>query len=88
MSRSRRKSPIIGVGSRSDKQDKRNANRKLRRRVKETIKTQDSETIDELPILREVSNVYDFTKDGKIRVYPNDGIVESDSYWKKCMRKW
>jgi hypothetical protein len=49
----------------SDKADKANANRRLRRIVKQRLK--DDEFIEEiaLPQLREVSNVWDFAKDGK-----------------------
>jgi hypothetical protein len=49
----------------SDKADKANANRRLRRIVKQRLK--DDEFIEEiaLPQLREVSNIWDFAKDGK-----------------------
>jgi len=49
----------------SDKADKANANRRLRRIVKQRLK--DDEFIEEiaLPQLREISNVWDFAKDGK-----------------------
>lgn len=63
MSRSARKTPIRGVTTASsEKQDKRLANRKFRRLVKTSLKN-DSEV---LPLIREVSNVYGFEKDGKL----------------------
>jgi hypothetical protein len=63
MSNSVRKTKIIGiVKADSEKEDKRDANRKLRRITKQKIKKGEWE----LPLLREVSNVWDFAKDGKI----------------------
>ena len=63
MSRSKKKTPISGVTiSRSEKKDKRNANRRFRRKTKEQVNSGD-ETISEL---RELSNVWDFDKDGKL----------------------
>lgn len=73
MSRSRRHNPIFGnaVAS-SEKLNKREANKKLRRRVREVLyKNPDT---DVLPVLREVSNVYSFAKDGK-------------HYWPKATKK-
>ena len=62
MSRSRRKTPIFGMtGARSEKQDKRLANRALRRKFKESIGA-DAEVY---PIIEDVSNVWSFEKDGK-----------------------
>jgi len=81
MSRSRRKNPFIGIAGDSDKQDKRKANRKLRRVVKETLHMQDADDIENLPTAKEVSNVWSFTKDGKWRLDPDDEWTE------KSMRK-
>jgi hypothetical protein len=66
----------------SDKADKVNANRRLRRLVKERLK--DDEFIDEivLPQLREISNVWDFAKDGKS--FKNINDIES---FREYMRK-
>jgi len=62
MSRSRIKSKIHGITTaKSEKQDKRIANRRLRRAVKQKPKTDD--TI--FPIMREISDVWSFEKDGK-----------------------
>jgi hypothetical protein len=62
MSRSRKKTKIHGVTTaRSEKQDKRVANRRLRRIVKQKVKADDMI----LPLMREVSSVWTFEKDGK-----------------------
>jgi hypothetical protein len=64
VSRSLRHSPFIGITCcYSEKSDKRIANRKLRRRVIEAIRGD-----REPPVIREVSNVWLFGKDGKQRV--------------------
>ena len=64
MSHSVRHSPFIGITCcDSEKRDKRIANRKLRRRVIEAIRGD-----KEPPVIREVSNVWLFGKDGKQRV--------------------
>ena len=74
MSRSYKKTPIIGHAGSSDKQDKRKANRNLRRQVKESLAFEDYN----LPLIREVSDVYSFSKDGKFWyayiVQPGDKI--------------
>ncbi|HST62298.1 MAG TPA: hypothetical protein VLK84_26580 [Longimicrobium sp.] len=68
MSRSRRKTPVAGITtSDSEKQDKRLANRRLRRRVREILP---AEPDGVLPALREVSSVWCFDKDGKMRFDP------------------
>lgn len=62
MSRSKKKTPIRGITTaRSEKQDKRDANRKFRRKTKQQVNLGD-ETISEI---REISNVWAFDKDGK-----------------------
>ena len=66
MARSRKKTPIIpNTYAESEKEDKRNNNRKLRRAVKQKIQVaEDIEDLD-LPELREITNVWDCAKDGK-----------------------
>jgi len=65
MSRSKKKHKIRGITTAStEKQDKRHANRRLRRRVRQQIVADDKP----LPKLREVSNVWSFSKDGKVYV--------------------
>jgi len=62
MSRSKKKTKITGITTaESEKEDKQEANRKLRRKTKEILK----QGKEELPKLKEVSNVWSFSKDGK-----------------------
>ena len=71
MARSYRRTPIFGITTaRSEKQDKKLANRRLRRKVKTCLANGD----EQLPLLREVSNVWSFDKDGK--AYWADACVE------------
>ena len=65
MAHSRKKTPIRGNANGSDKRDKAWANRRLRRVVRTHI-AQDS-SVEALPQKRELSDVWDFTKDGKQR---------------------
>jgi len=62
MSRSRKKNPVKGITSAdSEKEDKRNANRKFRRKIKQEV----NKGKEQLPEIRELSNVWEFDKDGK-----------------------
>jgi hypothetical protein len=62
MSRSKKKTPRTGITlAESEKDNKRKANRKFRRRTK--IQVQKGET--ELVEMKEISNVWSFDKDGK-----------------------
>lgn len=64
MSRSRKRTPIGGIAvGRSEKHEKRLANRKARRHARVALAA-DSDR-DVLPHLREVSNVWTMAKDGK-----------------------
>lgn len=64
MSRSRRKTPKRGITSaETEKDDKRRANRKARRRVKGALAVQPGAEV--LPLPREVSDVWNFAKDGE-----------------------
>jgi len=95
MSRSRKKNPVTGFGGGSEKQDKRMANQRLRQKEKQTLKTIQFKITDAngnllslqnaddevFPLIDDVSNIYDFSKDGKMR-------VEKDSPWyQKIIRK-
>jgi len=61
----------MGIAARSDKEDKRLANRKLRRLTHELLRGGDLE--DEIfPIIREVSDVWGMAKDGKTRLDPSN----------------
>lgn len=62
MSRSRKKTPKRGLTTaKSEKRDKRIANRKFRRKTKIQNTLGESDFVK----LREVSNVWEFDKDGK-----------------------
>jgi hypothetical protein len=62
MSRSRKKAPIRGITTATtEKNNKREANRKFRRKIKMQLKRGDTH----FPLLREVSNIWSFDKDGK-----------------------
>lgn len=62
MSRSRKKIPITGITSaKTEKNNKRKANRKFRRVTKIQIRKGDSQLVT----IKEVSNVWSFDKDGK-----------------------
>lgn len=64
MSRSYRRTPIFGIAPFvSEKQDKRWANRRLRLHVR--LALHHDLGAETLPLLREVSNVWGFRKDGK-----------------------
>jgi hypothetical protein len=74
MSRSRRRTSICGISTAdSEKQDKRIANRKLRRKVRVAMQV---DTEGELPARRTVSNPWCMDKDGKTYFdparYPQD----------------
>ncbi|MEM8600972.1 MAG: hypothetical protein AAGF99_13725 [Bacteroidota bacterium] len=70
MSRSRKKTPISGTTTAtSEKHDKRLANRRLRRRVRQRLAAGHDGTA--LPLLREVSNVWTMDKDGKLYFDPD-----------------
>ena len=63
MSRSKRKTSIHGITmAESEKTDKLAANRKYRRTLKQKL---EAEPEAPLPVVRELSNVWSFAKDGK-----------------------
>ena len=65
MARSKRHTPIFGATTqRSEKSDKRWANRRLRREVREAMSTQ--HTVEVFPVLRGVSNPWSMAKDGRL----------------------
>ena len=62
MSRSKKKTKIRGITSaKSEKENKQEANRKFRRIVKQKVKLSKVE----FPLIKEISNVWSFDKDGK-----------------------
>jgi hypothetical protein len=68
MSRSRRKSPYRGCGSSSEKYEKQKANRKLRKKCKAAIRQGE----EVMPEKKEISNVWDWPKDGRFEIDKND----------------
>jgi hypothetical protein len=73
MSRSKRSSPIAGITTaESEKQWKREANRRLRRAVNQKLHTLPVTDPDALilPVLDEVANQYEGPKDGKLHFDP------------------
>ena len=85
MSKSYKKNPYTGfTTAKSEKFDKITSNRKLRQKEKNILKSIDN--LDEaediiLPDIREVSNVWNFAKDGKM-YHP-----KGDEYYNKAIRK-
>jgi hypothetical protein len=62
MSRSLKKTPKKGItAAETEKDNKRKANRKLRRLMKSQVKKGNSEPVN----IKEISNVWSFDKDGK-----------------------
>jgi len=62
MSRSRKKVPVVAITtSTSEKKEKRDANRRLRRMTREKVRKGE----EELPGIKEVSDPWQFSKDGK-----------------------
>lgn len=75
MSRSRKKTPIGGITTaRSEKEDKRFANRKARRVVKEVLSTIPEPEV--LPHLREVSTTWTMAKDAKVYFGRGDDAIK------------
>jgi len=71
MSHSLRKTPIVGIANcQSEKKDKQLANRRFRRIVRYLIKSKKTS----LPQIRELSNVWNFGKDGKAYIKGLDDI--------------
>jgi hypothetical protein len=69
VSRSRRKNPFTGFSTAdSEKEDKRIANRKERRKIRQVLPAEPDPV--QLPHRRELSNVWSMDKDGKRRVDP------------------
>lgn len=70
MARSRRKTPISGITTaRSEKSDKKLWHSRMRARLRTHIMS--GGDADLTPLVREVSNVWSFAKDGKSRFDPN-----------------
>ncbi len=66
MARSRRRTPIISImGTASEKQDKRWANRNHRAALRRALKSAADPDNAVLPTLRDVSDPWDMAKDGR-----------------------
>lgn len=83
MGKSFRKTPIIGIGSRSEKKDKQLINRRIRRRSKRILEEGDLEDIQEamFPKQNEVMDPWNMAKDGKMYVPKNS------EFYDKSIRK-
>lgn len=78
MSRSRKKSPFIGnTTAETEKPDKKQSHKRHRKQVKQRLNAIIQHQLDEdelleleaeLPMIEEISNPWDFAKDGKHRV--------------------
>jgi hypothetical protein len=85
MSRSRKKTPIHGITTaRSEKQDKRHANRALRARARSSMAHGD----EVAPALREVSDVWCMDKDGKVwSGSRSHALLSTPHEWKKAIQR-
>lgn len=83
MTHSYKKHAFSGITTaKSEKKDKRIVNRKVRHKVNQALKFRDNFSEDELYLdTKDVSEVYDFAKDGKQRIDKNS------EHYKKAIRK-
>lgn len=66
MARSRRHTPIFGMTfAESEKEDKRRANRLLRRKTRAVLRPETDVEEVQLPAIKEVSNPWSMAKDGR-----------------------
>lgn len=87
MSRSYRKTPIIGNCSHSDKWWKREARKSLRCQQRtQAVRHVDPDAM-QLPQLREISDVYCFAKDGKQFGEPERTAYEDREFFLIYVRK-
>lgn len=81
MGKSTRKTPIGGMTTApSDKQDKRIANRRFRRKSRLAMSQEREPPFS----IRQVSDPWDFNKDGKSRWF---GYHPEEEWWRRFMRK-
>lgn len=87
MSRSRRKTPIMGITTcRSERQDKQIWHKRWRARERTSLNSTSFDELDAyLPILeKQISNVWDMGKDGKqYWAIPNQAVIAELSAQKK-----
>lgn len=81
MARSYRHTAIMGVAGTSDKWAKAAANRVLRHHVRQMLHMSADYDKIVLPVMREVSDVWGFPKDGK------HYMRSTDRFYAECMRK-
>lgn len=82
MSRSRKKTPIVGASGASDKYDKQIANRRLRTRVRRELNKGNHDYDGYVfPSLREISDIWNFASDGKY------WVRYSSAYYQNAIRK-
>ena len=80
MSRSFKKTPIVGIAGHSEKQDKRLGNRKFRKMAKHAIK---QGKLNKLPYdMDSVQDVWSMSKDGKIYLHKDSEYFKSN-VWKR-----
>jgi len=87
MSRSYRKSPCRGFCADSDKKGKQLANRKLRSKVRNILHYRYREEDLILPVMREISDLWDMAKDGKMGYWTATDEERSDSWYRKYLAK-
>ena len=81
MSKSYRKTPIVGIAGSSEKKDKQIANGKFRKKSKQKLSQFD---LDELPFdLDEVHNKWSMAKDGKIYLNQEGDYYKSGKWRRK-----
>jgi len=81
MSRSYRKTPIRGIAGDSEKQDKKIANGKFRKKERQSLQQYQ---IDNLPYdLNEVHNEWSMSKDGKFWIDPEGEYFKSGKWRRK-----
>lgn len=90
MSRSHKKHSAAKICGRSDKKDKRFANRRFRKLTKQLLREMETERLPQS--MREVSTTYDFSSDGLAIWMPCPGPDHPNPWWteeawKKMMRK-
>ena len=72
MSRSKKKTPVMGIAATSEKEWKRTVNRKLRHASDHVVRQMPTVDPDAavLPVVNEVADLWDGPKDGKMRFDP------------------
>jgi hypothetical protein len=81
MSRSHKKHSAAKICGRSDKKDKRFANRRFRKMTRQLLRELETERLPQS--MREVSNAYTFSSDGLAMWMPCPGPDHPNKYWNK-----